>query len=65
MVLISQREAAKIVGVSQATLSRWKTSGIGPNYYVLENGSLRYDTYEVEKWLSDRHVKLNGEEKHV
>jgi excisionase family DNA binding protein len=46
--LLSQREAARLLGLSTRTLERWRVSGLGPRFIKLGN-SVRYRLEEIER----------------
>lgn len=49
--LLDPRQAAEMIGVSPASLARWRVQGDGPPYLKL-GGSVRYRLSSVEQWLT-------------
>lgn len=58
---LSQKEASKILGVSVATLYRWRENGVGVSYKKLDsrskNGTIVYTLQEIVKYLTESNVK--------
>ncbi|XGX79819.1 hypothetical protein LQK93_02636 [Terrabacter sp. BE26] len=50
-VLLTSREVAAALQVSQATLSRWRQTGHGPRVVWLSPYAPRYRPEDVTKWL--------------
>lgn len=59
--LVSQKNTAKILNVSIATLYRMRENGIGPSYKKLDskskNGTVVYPLQEIVKYLTESNVK--------
>lgn len=51
-------DAAAYLGVSQATLERWRNAEPteGPPYYRLGRGTVRYTYADLDSWLSAQRV---------
>lgn len=49
--LMTSAEVAALLGVSQATLSRWRERGIGPPVLWLSARMPRYAWHDVEHWI--------------
>ncbi len=50
-VHFTQLKLAKRWGISEATLERWRSEGIGPMYLKLNgSGSVRYRLCDIEKY---------------
>ena len=47
MTLLTQREAASVLRLSERTLERWRVSGIGPRFVRL-NHSIRYRQQDLD-----------------
>jgi predicted DNA-binding transcriptional regulator AlpA len=59
--LISERDVARILGLSLATVALMRREGRGPKFYRLGIRKLGYRPLEVEAWLADRaNVALRG-----
>jgi len=52
LVLISQREAARLLASSVATLRRWGRSGDGPPWVRLGERLVRYDMADLRRWVA-------------
>ena len=50
---LSQRELAKRRRISEATLERWRSEGLGPNYLKLQ-GRVFYRLVDVETYEEAR-----------
>jgi hypothetical protein len=59
--LVSQKNTAKILNVSVATLYRMRESGVGAGYKKLDskskNGTVVYPLQEIVKYLTQSNVK--------
>jgi len=59
--LVSQKNTAKILNVSIATLGRMRNQGIGASYKKLDsnskNGTVVYPLHEIVKYLTQSNVK--------
>ena len=53
--MLRSSEVAKALGVDPATLSRWRSQGVGPRVYWLGKGCPRYREQDVLDWL-ERHA---------
>jgi hypothetical protein len=53
MTLLTQREVAEVLRLSERTLERWRVAGIGPRFIRL-NHSIRYRQQDL-----DAHVASN------
>ena len=53
---LSQKEASKILGVSVATMYRWRENGVGVSYKKLDsrskNGTIVYTLQEIVRYLT-------------
>jgi predicted site-specific integrase-resolvase len=50
--LLTSKEVAALLGVSTATLSRWRASGDGPPVLSVR-GVYRYRPALIEKWIKE------------
>ena len=61
MTLLTQREAALVLRLSERTLERLRVQGAnGPRFLKL-NRSIRYDQQELERWAASRVVRSTSE----
>ena len=54
--LLTTKEAAALLDMSQGSLDQWRSKGLGPPYIKVE-GTVRYQAEEIGKWLKSRAVK--------
>lgn len=52
--LLTLREVAAWLGVSEATLHSWRYRGEGPAGFRLNKGRVRYRRSDVERWLAEQ-----------
>jgi predicted site-specific integrase-resolvase len=53
--LLTTREAAELLGRSAATLKRWRSAGVGPEFIAIE-GRISYRREALEQFL-EQHTK--------
>jgi excisionase family DNA binding protein len=58
--LLTQRQAAALLCLSERTLERFRTSGAGPRF-VRCGKSIRYRQSDVEAWIERRSVGSTSE----
>ena len=49
--LVVQDDAAEYIGVRPQTLANWRYLGIGPRYFKLGRGAVRYDLADLDAYL--------------
>lgn len=55
--LLTVNETSEVLGISLATLARWrKVGGIGPTYYKM-GGSVRYRLGDLKEWFASTRVE--------
>ena len=59
--LLTQREAARVLRLSERTLERLRVTGSGP-VYVKAGRSVRYREADLEAWIASRVVSSTSEE---
>lgn len=59
--LLTQREAARVLRLSERTLERLRVTGNGP-VYVKAGRSVRYREADLEAWIASRVVSSTSEE---
>lgn len=52
--LLNSKKAADLLGISERTLERLRTSGEGPKYVKLGKGAVRYDPTDLRSWIKRR-----------
>ena len=61
-MLLSQKEAAKMLGFSTRTLERWRWEGGGPPFVAISARCIRYRQADLEKWIESRVERKMTEE---
>ena len=59
-VLLTPQGAAKLLGLAEQTLARWRVRGEGPRYQKL-GGRVRYSATELERWVAERTHRSTAE----
>jgi len=59
--LLTQRQAAALLCLSERTLERFRVNGIGPKFVRLGH-SIRYRLCDVEAWIASRVVGSTSEQ---
>jgi predicted site-specific integrase-resolvase len=62
--LLSQRDAARLLGLSTRTLERWRVSGKVDLPYVKLGNSVRYRLEAIERCVASRTMRSTSEEPH-
>ena len=57
--MVTQVEAARILGMSPRTLETWRYNGTGPAYSSI-HGRIRYDVRDLEAYAEARRVETDG-----
>ena len=47
-------EAAKYLELSEATLKRWRSQGLGPKFFRLGQRKVRYRQDDLDEWLDGK-----------
>ncbi|MEM1182924.1 MAG: helix-turn-helix domain-containing protein [Acidobacteriota bacterium] len=53
-LLLSEKEAAKLIGFSVRTLQKWRTEGGGPPFIHVSARAIRYQVTDIEAWIEGR-----------
>jgi predicted DNA-binding transcriptional regulator AlpA len=56
MTLLTQREAASVLRLSQRTLERLRVSGLGPKFIRCGLRNIRYRQVDLDAWITARVV---------
>ena len=59
--LLTQREAALALRLSERTLERLRVAGGGPRF-VKAGRAVRYREADIERWIADRAVSSTSQE---
>ena len=62
LALLTQREAAELLRLSERTLERLRVSGIGPKFLRIRH-SVRYRPEDLREWLASRVVASTSKAK--
>jgi predicted DNA-binding transcriptional regulator AlpA len=60
MTLLTQREAAMALRLSERTMERMRVTGNGPRF-VKYNRSIRYQQHDLDQWIAQRVVRSTSE----
>lgn len=60
--LLTEKTAAKILGVERRTLSYWRLSKEGPSFIALGKKTIRYKKSDLLAWLASKHSDNNPED---
>jgi hypothetical protein len=60
MTLLTQREAAVVLRLSERTLERLRVSGLGPSF-VRCSKRIRYRAVDLDEWIASRVVTSTSE----
>jgi len=50
--LLTENQAAQILGVNAGTLRRWRWSGEGPEYLRIGRRAIRYESTDLEAFIA-------------
>ena len=51
---LTERHAAKYLGISAATLRLWRAQGKGPNFFHAGDRLIRYRKADIDRWIASR-----------
>ena len=55
-LLLTQDEAAQVLGVQPATLNYWRAKGRGPAYVRISRRCVRYRCDDLQTWIDSQRV---------
>jgi predicted DNA-binding transcriptional regulator AlpA len=61
MTLLTQRQAASVLCLSERTLERMRTSGLGPKFVRPSDRAVRYRQSDLDEWIATRVVRSTSE----
>jgi len=61
--LLTSREAALYLHLSERTLERWRVQGIGPRFVRLPNRSIRYRQQDIDADVAARVVDSTSDKR--
>jgi len=53
---LNTKELSQYLGVSIATIQRWRGDGVGP-VYIKQGTIVRYDICDVEEWIEAHKIQ--------
>ena len=59
--LVTEKEAAALLGVSPRSLQKWRRTGAGPVFLKL-NRAVRYDPRVLSEWCGERMMSSTSQE---
>ena len=60
-LLLTDEQAAKIIGLKVATLQYWRTKGDGPVFMKVGPKCVRYRLADINEWLDSRRYRSTSE----
>ena len=61
-VLLTEKDAAKILGFSARTLQAWRWRGGGPQFVRVSHGCVRYRREDLSAWVEERLCRSTADE---
>lgn len=58
--LLTIRETAELLAISQATLRSWIRDNVAPKYYKLNGSTYRFEKQDVIDWLEQQIESFGG-----
>ncbi len=52
--LLSERQAADVLGLTPRTLQSWRGLGIGPAFVRISSRCIRYRSSDIDVWLATK-----------
>jgi predicted DNA-binding transcriptional regulator AlpA len=62
MTLLTQRETASVLRLSERTLERLRVQGLGPKYVKCGRRSVRYRQSDLDEWIASRVVASTSQQ---
>ena len=62
--LLTTKEVAEILKVTQVTLRKWRSAETGPSYFCIGEGSrprVRYRRQDIEEWIKSCRITLGDD----
>ena len=60
-LVITERDAARLVGLSVRTMQRYRDNGGGPAYIVLGDRRVAYQRSDLAAWIAENRVPSRSE----
>ncbi len=54
VILLSEKETAKLLGFSIRSLQKWRTTGEGPLFVRVSARAIRYRREDLNRWIEER-----------
>jgi predicted DNA-binding transcriptional regulator AlpA len=61
MTLLTQREAASALRLSERSMERMRVSGLGPKFLRCSTRAIRYRQSDLDDWIASRLVRSTSE----
>ena len=61
MLLLTQRETASVLRLSERTLERLRLQGLGPKFVRCGRRAIRYQQSDLDEWIASRVVRSTSE----
>lgn len=61
-MLMSNRQAAKFVGLAESSLNRFRVTGDGPPYFKVGR-YVRYDEEDLQAWMKSRRFTSTSDQR--
>ncbi|WP_420796461.1 helix-turn-helix transcriptional regulator [Bifidobacterium cuniculi] len=55
--MLTAREVARMLHVSERTVSNWRYRGEGPDFVRISKTCVRYRLSDVRRWMAEREVR--------
>lgn len=55
--MLSEREAAKLLGLTPSALRKWRQIHRGPHFFRLSARCVRYIRQDIESWIAEGQVQ--------
>lgn len=63
--LLTEKQAAEKMGLTERTLQNWRYTGKGPDYIKLSHRAVRYRESDLAEWVEERRFTSTAEESAV
>ena len=60
-ILLTETQAAQLMGLTPRALQQWRRQGIGPRWVVISARCIRYQRAEIVSWTEKRIVGSTAE----
>lgn len=53
-ILVDEKDAAELLGLTRRTLQKWRTDGRGPPHVKISQRCVRYRVEDIEEWIESK-----------